>query len=923
MILSQNIQKTIKNKLVTAVRESLKVDESQFVNPFAGDKTSAVQDAVRAFNTNPVDPLKCTKLITKIVYLITQGEELSEKDTTELFFGGSKLFQSNNVRLRRIVFLMIKCLQPSETEIFMVVGCLQKDINGKNDAFRANAIRTLAKIIEPSMAAQIDRFLKTALVDKNPFVASSALICGLGLMKSCPDVVKRWVQEVQESINSTHPMVQYHALALMYEIKKSDRLALHKVVAQLARSGVMKNPMAECLLVRIATATLINETDPSVERPLIGFLDQSLRNKNEMVTYEAARSFVRLALLEDNNQGSTVRGYDFMHAINILKIFLTSPKPVVRFAAIRTLNELSMKRPQVVSRCNSDMEPLLTDSNRSTATLALTTLLKTGHESNVDRLVKQISSFMTDITDVFKIEVVRAVKGLCLQYPGKYKVLMSFLSTNLRDEGSNNFKTEVVDAVMLIMKTLPQSLENGLLHLCEFIEDCEYPALCQRILGFLAQMIPTTSQPSKYVRYIYNRLILENAVVRGASVDALAKIAMGCTPLRRDILVLLESGQNDNDDEVRDRIFLYQQAVENTLREGCTPSIESGFEMLLSTDLPFSVDALFYSLGAHIADTSRNQTLFDVKNLPSEEQYKIQQESIAQAAAKEMATNAPSGPGIRRQEEAKPVQGVQMTEELMETLSATISKETLGNLQLSCPATPLTETEAEFPVTVSKHMFPRHIALEFKVSNTVEGCVLENIQVRLGVVDGNVFNQVGALAISQLAYQQNASAFVVFEKVQQTLVAAGSFTPVLRFLNKEDEDDLGYDDDAKLDGFSIATKDFIFPQMLPQGQFKAAWDKLEKSGHTSEAKLSLNFKSLETAVEGITSLLNMQACDESSTVDPDRKSHNLLLSGIFLGGIGVLVSCLLVMDPSRGCVMKLTARSNRQDVCEAVAAALT
>ena len=59
-----------------------------------------------------------------------------------------------------------------------------------------------------------------------------------------------------------------------------------------------------------------------------------------------------------------------------------------------------------------------------------------GHESNVERLVKQISSFMSerasvppigllsgaeDITEVFKVEVVRAVKGLCLLYPGKYK----------------------------------------------------------------------------------------------------------------------------------------------------------------------------------------------------------------------------------------------------------------------------------------------------------------------------------------------------------------------------------------------------------------------------------------------------------------------------------------------------------------------
>jgi coatomer subunit gamma len=34
---------------------------------------------------------------------------------------------------------------------------------------------------------------------------------------------------------------------------------------------------------------------------------------------------------------------------------------------------------------------------------------------------------------------------------------------------------------------------------------------------------PRTSDPSKYIRYIYNRVILENATVRAAAVSTLAK----------------------------------------------------------------------------------------------------------------------------------------------------------------------------------------------------------------------------------------------------------------------------------------------------------------------------------------------------------------------------------------------------------------
>jgi hypothetical protein len=43
------------------------------------------------------------------------------------------------------------------------------------------------------------------------------------------------------------------------------------------------------------------------------------------------------------------------------------------------------------------MENLISYQNRSIATLAITTLLKTGNESSIERLMKQITVFVSDI----------------------------------------------------------------------------------------------------------------------------------------------------------------------------------------------------------------------------------------------------------------------------------------------------------------------------------------------------------------------------------------------------------------------------------------------------------------------------------------------------------------------------------------------
>ena len=50
---------------------------------------------------------------------------------------------------------------------------------------------------------------------------------------------------------------------------------------------------------------------------------------------------------------------------------------------------------------------------------------------------------------------------------------------------------------------------------------------------------PQTSNPARYIRYIYNRVILENATVRAAAVSALARFGALCDDLLPNILVLL------------------------------------------------------------------------------------------------------------------------------------------------------------------------------------------------------------------------------------------------------------------------------------------------------------------------------------------------------------------------------------------------
>lgn len=317
----------------------------------------------------------------------------------------------------------------------------------------------------------IERLIKTAIVDKTPSVSSAALVSSYHLLPVARDVVRRWQSETQEAASSTKQstgflgfsshsqahaisqsnyMTQYHAIGLLYQMRSHDRMALVKMVQQYGAAGVLKSPAALVLLVRLAAK--LAEEDPGLRKPMMQMLDGWLRHKHEMVNFEAAKAICDMRDVTDGEASQ---------AVHVLQLSLSSPRPITKFAAIRILHTFASFKPHVVSVCNPDIESLISNSNRSIATFAITTLLKTGNEASVDRLMKQISGFMSDITDEFKITIVEAIRTLCLKFPSEQAGMLSFLSGILRDEGGYEFKRSVVESMFDLIKFVPESKEEG------------------------------------------------------------------------------------------------------------------------------------------------------------------------------------------------------------------------------------------------------------------------------------------------------------------------------------------------------------------------------------------------------------------------------------------------------------------------------
>ncbi|CAN6301654.1 unnamed protein product [Urochloa humidicola] len=865
-------------------------DEEVEYSPFFGIEKGAVLQEARAFHDPQLDVRRCSQVITKLLYLLNQGETFTKVEATEVFFAVTKLFQSSDAGLRRLVYLMIKELSPSSDEVIIVTSSLMKDMNSKTDMYRANAIRVLCRIIDGTLLTQIERYLKQAIVDKNPVVASAALVSGIHLAQANPEIVKRWSNEVQEAVQSRAPLVQFHGLALLHQIRQNDRLAVSKLVSSLTR-GSVRSPLAQCLLIRY-TSQVMRESSmntQSGDRPFFDFLESSLRHKSEMVMLEAARKITEM----------DVTSRELAPAITALQIFLTSPKPVLRFAAVRTLNKVAMTRPLAVTNCNVDLESLMSDTNRSIATLAITTLLKTGNESSVDRLIKQVTSFMSDMADEFKIVVVEAIRSLCLKFPLKYRSMLNFLSNSLREEGGFEYKKAIVDSIITLISEIPDAKEIGLLHLCEFIEDCEFTYLSSQILHFLGNEGPRTSDPSRYIRYIYNRVILENATVRASAVSTLAKFGALVDTLKPRIFVLLRRCLFDTEDEVRDRATLYLQTLGGDVAIGNNKKDAKDF-LFGSFDVPLA------NLEASLRTYEPSEKPFDISSVSREVRSRPFQEKKA-PGKKAPAADAPA-----------PVSAADAYHKMLSSIPEFSG---FGRLFKSSEPVELTEAETEYAVNVVKHIYDSYVVLQYNCTNTIEEQLLEDVTVCVDASDAEELSEICSKPLASLPYNSAGQIFVAFEKPER-VPAIGKFLNLLKFTVKEvdtstgEADEDGVEDEYQLEDFEIVAADYML--RVAVSNFRNAWENMDpESERVDEYGLGVR-ESLAEAVSAVINILGMQPCEGTEVVPRNARSHTCLLSGMFIGDAKVLVRLSFGLSGPNEVAMKLAVRSDDPEVSDKI-----
>ncbi|KAM3147050.1 hypothetical protein pb186bvf_000766 [Paramecium bursaria] len=238
----------------------------------------------QTFNYSKFSDENSRIILVKLIYLVNQGIQFNEQEVEQLVFRITKLFQSNNSRLRVLTYKTIKMIMPQKY-IHILIQCLTKDLMSDVPWIKLQALKFIPFLQNEQYINQVERFVRDALIDTNQSIQSTALIVGIHIVNKFPILVGKWLFEVLQSMDQRKQTQQHHALILLHEIKKSNRAQFIQIMIML-----IKNPQPS--LIQFQIIRFIKEIQPILQsqeqKVFLTYLLEQMNNSDSKIFFESA-----------------------------------------------------------------------------------------------------------------------------------------------------------------------------------------------------------------------------------------------------------------------------------------------------------------------------------------------------------------------------------------------------------------------------------------------------------------------------------------------------------------------------------------------------------------------------------------------------------------------------------------------------------
>ena len=826
------------------------------------------------FNDKNIQSNQCIDIIINLIYLLNKGEKFTDTEKEKIFFDATKLLPSANPMLRRIIFLFVKHLDWWKSS-FILTGSLISELNNDDDLIKPNCFRLLGQITDASSVNVVERLLKLAINNNNHEVASSALACTLFMCLKGFGIAKSWVNEISEKLNSSlseENLLTFHTLLLLKEIKKNDKLFLIKIFCKIAEHASSRSQFAMCQLIRyISEFMKKGDLEQNVLTIFTSTLEKGLYSIEESIRIEASRSIMKLPNVKSSLKKTT---------IGVLTDLISSSNKIVKFAAIKTLDKyIDNYAKEVAADIFLEMEKIIEDSNTNSSikSYAFSIFLKISKGLSDYRLEKMFKTFIEQypkFKEDFKKKIIIISKSVSRDNPSKNKLYFQFFNSLFKLEAGPQTKIEILDALIWFIYNDNDLKLQTIFSLAESIFDCQYDTVKIRILNLLGKESDLVTNKSKLIRYIYNQIILESPMVRASAVAALGEIGLKEKKMRNIIISLIEKCMNDDDNEVRERSFMYCKALKSIKDEKKEQDEIVNFVFPKKVNSQNPIDELNIDIIQKVLNVEK-ENLLKSEDISKELLATLSDtQKISEILMKSKDTKEGKKEDKKHKKEEKST-GDEYTQ--------TMFSKVFGAPKIYTPYRKLTQESAEYITKYRKIVHDKIVVIDFEITNTVELQTINNISLDISDLqsEGFDFDKTEIIQIKSLKTNESGHLYFKLLKEKDATYSDCTFNCSLKFDLQEldvkgNPHGIPVKETYKLDKqVEISYADYYVKyQKISVDNFHDVWKTAEKSGYTkAEEKIGIPKDNVIKAIQYFSDIIGLEPLNDIKQIDPTVKKY--------------------------------------------------
>ncbi|KAF4540974.1 Ap-1 complex subunit beta-1 protein [Lasiodiplodia theobromae] len=406
--------------------------------------------------------------IQKTIMSMTLG-----KDVSALFPDVLKNIATADLDQKKLVYLYLMNYAKSHPDLcILAVNTFVQDSEDPNPLVRALAVRTMGCIRVDKMVDYMEEPLRKTLRDESPYVRKTAVICVAKLFDLNPTmcVENGFLETLQELIGDPNPMVVANSVTALVEIHESaPEMNVFEITPQRLKKMLMAlNECTEWGRVTILTALAdykasdVKEAEHICER-----VSPQFQHVNPSVVLAA----VKVVFLHMKFIGPEL-AKSYLKKMAPPLVTLVSSAPEVQYVALRNIDLLLQKQPDILSKemrvffCKYNDPPYLKLEK-------LEIMVRIANDRNVDQLLQELKEYATEVDMDFARRAVKAIGQVAIKIETATENCVNAL-LDLINTKVNYVVQEAIVVVKDIFRKYP-GYEGIIPTLCQCIDDLDEP----------------------------------------------------------------------------------------------------------------------------------------------------------------------------------------------------------------------------------------------------------------------------------------------------------------------------------------------------------------------------------------------------------------------------------------------------------------